>query len=70
MKTLDELTKVLAGAEPGQATHISYDVYALLFPPGELDEGARERAHEFAKKNGCVIDRRHLQREVLFVKKN
>jgi hypothetical protein len=66
--TLDELRSLLGGLSPGKAAHISYDVYELLFPPGEPDQGARARAYEFAKSNGCVIDHRSAKREVLFVK--
>jgi hypothetical protein len=68
--TLDEFGATLRLLTPGQAAHASYDLYAELFPPGEPDQDARARAFEFAKANGCVIDNRPRQREVLFVKQS
>jgi hypothetical protein len=66
--TLDEFQTTLKDLAPGQAAHIPYDIYEELFPPGEPDQDARVRAYKFAKANGCKIDNRTAQREVLFVK--
>lgn len=66
--TLDDFRERLAELAPGQAAHVPYEIYEGLFPPGEPDQGARGRAYEFAKANGCVIDNRPGNREVLFVK--
>ena len=66
--TLDQFIITLRQLKPGQAAHAPYEIYAELFPPGEPDQDARARAYEFAKANGCVIDNRPAQREVLFVK--
>ena len=40
----------------------------IVFPPGEPDQDARLRALTFAKANGCVIENRAGNREVLFLK--
>lgn len=66
--TLGEFGSTLRQLTPGKAAHVPYDIYEELFPPGEPDQNARARAYEFAKANGCVIDNRPKQREVLFVK--
>jgi hypothetical protein len=66
--TLDELKATLSNLPVGKAAHVPYDVYEMLFPPGEPDESARARAYAFAKASGCVIENRANAREVLFVK--
>jgi len=68
--TLYQFRITLTELAPGQAAHVPYDIYEKLFPPGEPDQDARARAYEFAKANGCKIDNRTAQREVLFVKPN
>jgi hypothetical protein len=66
--TLDELKEMLRELTPGKAAQVPYEIYEGIFPPGEPDQGARGRAYEFAKANGCVIDNRPGIREVLFVR--
>jgi hypothetical protein len=67
--TLDEFAATLMSLPPGNAAHVPYDIYEVLFPPGEPDDGARGRAYDFAKDHGCIIENRPSGREVLFVKK-
>ena len=66
--TLDDFKATLMQLAPGKAAHVPYDVYKEIFPPGEPDQGARATAFDFAKANGCVIEHRPQQREVLFVR--
>jgi hypothetical protein len=66
--TLDEFKLLLTALEPGKAAHVPYDVFETLFPPGADDDGARGRAYAFAEVNGCVIEHRPNDREVLFAK--
>jgi hypothetical protein len=65
---LEDFRAILAALPPGRAAHVPYELYGTLFPPGEPDEDARARALEFAKANGCVIDNRPKDEQVLFVK--
>ena len=65
---LDDLSKAIAECPAGQSTRIGYDVYKRLFPPGERDEGALEKAWKFAKENGCTINHRVKEKAVFFVK--
>ena len=60
--TLYEFRTTLKDLAPGQAAHVPYEIYQGLSPPGEPDEGARARAFEFAKANGCEIANRTAQR--------
>lgn len=66
--TLDEFGAALTSLPPGKAAHVPYDIYEILFPPGEPDDGARGRAYDFAKHHSCIIENRPRSREVLFVK--
>jgi hypothetical protein len=66
--TLEEFKTTLTNLQPGKAADVPYEIYDTLFPPGEPDQGAREKAYNFAKACGCVIDNRPKDREVLFVK--
>lgn len=66
--SLDELKKALLQMEPGQCVPMTHALYAELFPPGEPDEGARGRAFEFARANGCRIDNRPHEEAIAFVK--
>jgi hypothetical protein len=66
--TLDEFKLLLTALQPGKAVHVPYDIFETLFPPGAEDDGARGRAFGFAETNGCVIEHRANDREVLFVK--
>jgi hypothetical protein len=66
--TLDDLKAELAATEPGEETCVAYGQYALLFPPGEPDQGARLAAAAFAKANGCTISNRPDDNLVCFVK--
>lgn len=66
--TLDDLKAELAATEPGEETCVAYGQYALLFPPGEPDQGARLAAAAFAMANGCTISKRPDDNLVCFVK--
>jgi hypothetical protein len=48
--TVSEFRIVLRELPADQAAHVPYEVFAELFPPGEPDDDARERAYRFAKK--------------------
>jgi hypothetical protein len=45
-----------------------YDCYSTLFPPGEPDASARERAYKLAMQTGCEIDNQPDEQTVWFVK--
>jgi hypothetical protein len=66
--TLQDLANEIAAAPAGGAVGVGYDVYEELFPPGEPDQGARAKAWEFAKANGCAVNNRPTERTVFFVK--
>lgn len=53
--TLAELHDLLCGLPVGQTCTLPLNVYELLFPPGEPDQGARLWAGEFARARGCEI---------------
>ncbi len=53
--TRDELKDQLANLEPGQRIVVPYDIYELLFPPGEPDQDARAACWAFAKQMACSI---------------
>jgi hypothetical protein len=57
-----------AAMEPGEETCVAYGQHALLFPPGEPDQGARNAAVAFAKANGCTISNRRDDNLVCFVR--
>ena len=67
--TLDDLKAQIAACPPGGAIGVPYDTYADLFPPGEPHFGARARAFEFAKANGCEINNSWAHEIVFFVKR-
>ena len=64
--TFDDFRKTLDRLQPGQSADVPYDVYEMLFPPGEPDQHARERAHNFAKAAGVAIDNQVAARVVRF----
>lgn len=66
--TLDELRTELVALRWDHAIGIPYDVFALLFPPGEPDEGAHERAYKFAKESGCTISNHQAEKIVFFIR--
>lgn len=66
--TLDDLDKILRELEAGKGARVPYDVYELLFPPGEPDDGARGRAYKFASERGIKIDNRPDDNSVWFFK--
>lgn len=66
--TLDDLDKILGELEPGKGARVPYDVYGLLFPPGEPDDGARGRAKNFANARNVKIDNRADDNAVWFYK--
>lgn len=53
--TLDELSRELAGREPGHGIAIDLSTYQRLFPPSELDDAARQKAATFAIANNCTL---------------
>lgn len=65
---LKDLQKELIALQQGDATCIPYEVYSDLFPPGEPDQDARDRAFVFARHNACTIDNRPKDQIVCFVK--
>jgi hypothetical protein len=66
--TLNDLHDVLCQLPVGQICSLPYNVYELLFPPGEPDDGARGRAFQFARAHGCVIENNPQIHEVAFTK--
>jgi hypothetical protein len=66
--TLDEFTANLKLVGPGKYASVPYVVYADLFPPGEPDEHARGRCHEFARSHGFTIENKPALQAVWFVK--
>jgi hypothetical protein len=67
--SLDLLSERLGTLSVGQRTAIPYSVYALLFPPGEPDEGARVAAFTFARDHGCVIENQPGAQQLIFTRK-
>jgi hypothetical protein len=55
MTHLEEFGEILCSLQVGERRALPLDVYELLFPPGEPDDGARARAYEFARAHGCEI---------------
>ena len=68
MLTRDVLKSYLLEMPRGHIFDLTYKLFADVFPPGEPDQDARLRALTFAKANGCVIENRAGNREVLFLK--
>jgi len=66
--SLEDLKSELAAMEPGEETCVAYGQYALLFPPGEPDQDARNAAVAFAKANGCTVSNRRDDNLVCFVR--
>lgn len=67
--TLAHLSERLQSLAVGQRTALPYSVYAVLFPPGEPDEGARVLAFRFAGEHGCVIENQPRALQVVFTRK-
>ena len=44
--TLNQLKEILTGLRTGDRACISYDIYGVLFPPGEPPVDARARCYE------------------------
>jgi hypothetical protein len=66
--SLEDLKSELAAMEPGEETCVASGQYALLFPPGEPDQDARNAAVAFAKANGCTVSNRRDDNLVCFVR--
>lgn len=66
--TLSDFGELLDGLTVGQQAELQYDVYELLFPPGEPDQDARVRAFNFAKWHGCRIDHQPPAAKVIFIR--
>jgi hypothetical protein len=66
--TLNQLKEILTGLRTGDRACISYDIYGVLFPPGEPDVDARARCYEFAKLAACRTENDPRNQKVWFVK--
>jgi hypothetical protein len=66
---LTSLRDEIAACSPGGTVVISYDEYGKLFPPGEPDVDAREKARTFAAETGCWFVIRPSETLVEFVKR-
>jgi hypothetical protein len=67
--TRAQLSERLRSLSVGQRAALPYSVYAVLFPPGEPDDGARVAAFGFAREHGCVIENQPRALQVVFTKK-
>ena len=65
---LSSLRNEIAACSPGGTVVITYEEYGKLFPPGEPDVDAREKAWTFARENGCWLLIRPSETVVEFVK--
>jgi hypothetical protein len=68
VETLGEFEAALKAMTTGQIAQMHYDVYAILFPPGEPDQDARARAAAVAKAHGCTISNWPELPQVIFTK--
>jgi hypothetical protein len=66
--TLDEFSESLRMVGVGKYASVPYDLYDDLFPPGEPDQGARERCAKFANSRGFRIENKPELRTVWFVR--
>jgi len=66
---LAHLSERLRSLSVGQRTALPYSVYAVLFPPGEPDDGARVAAFGFAREHGCVMENQPRAQQVVFTRK-
>ncbi|HWV41312.1 hypothetical protein [Pseudorhodoplanes sp.] len=66
--TLDDFSKKLNELASGQYAQLDHDTYAILFPPGEPDERAREACYKFAKDRGLRIENKPEHRVIWFVR--
>jgi hypothetical protein len=67
--TLASLRDEIAACSSGGSVVVSYADYQQLFPPGEPNVGAREKARTFAIGNGCWFVIRPSTTVVEFVKR-
>ena len=67
--SLARLSERLRSLRVGQRTALPYSVYAVLFPPGEPDDGARVAAFGFAREHGCVMENQPPAQQVVFTRK-
>jgi hypothetical protein len=66
---LTSLRDEIAACPPGDTVVISYQQYRELFPPGEPDIDARQKARTFATEAGCWFVIRPEEGLVTFVKR-
>jgi hypothetical protein len=66
---LTSLRDEIAACSPGDTVVISYQQYRELFPPGEPDIDARQKARTFATEAGCWFVIRPGEGVVTFVKR-
>jgi hypothetical protein len=67
--TLTDLHGLLCLLRVGEPCELPYDVYELLFPPGEPDSAARASAFQFAQDHGCEIDNQPQNQRLVFTKR-
>ena len=67
--TVAHLSERLRSLSVGQRAALPYSVYAVLFPPGEPDDGARVAAFVFAREQGCVMENQPPAQQVVFTRK-
>jgi hypothetical protein len=66
--TLDEFSENLKLVGADQAASLPYDLYADLFPPGEPDDGARQRCYKFAQSHGFRIENKPDLQLIRFIR--
>jgi hypothetical protein len=66
--TLGDFGNLLDALIVGQTCTLPYDVYAVVFPPGEPDQDARTRAFDFARDRGCTIENMVREMQVVFTR--
>ena len=52
---LDDLAKELGKLDPGYGVAIDLPIFRRLFPPGETDKAACQKAETFADRNDCAV---------------
>jgi len=66
---LAHLSERLRSLSVGQRTALPYSVYAVLFPPGEPDDGARVAAFGFAGTPAGGMENQPRAQQVVFTRK-
>jgi hypothetical protein len=66
--TREELAKELARLDSGSRLGVAYNVFEILFPPGEPNASARQACRDYAAAQGCRVVNASQTRTVWFVK--